>query len=252
EGKKLEREERRLAGLFDLCTATTRAEWETLERYRTGVATDWFPNGVDSEFFAPQDHAYDRSTISFVGRMDYYPNQECMFDFCASTLPFLRERRPDIKLLIVGADPSPAVQRLGELPGVTVTGSVPDVRPHVRRSALMVAPLNIARGTQNKILEAMAAGVPVVASRVAAGGVDAVANEHFLVASTPKEYAQAVLQILDNPAERRRLAIAGRERMLSHHAWDRSMQRLDRVIERCVSLWRDERGEPEWKAGTVT
>jgi sugar transferase (PEP-CTERM/EpsH1 system associated) len=252
EGRKLAREERRLAGRFDLCTATTRAEWETLEGYRTGVATDWFPNGVDSAYFAPTAEPYDADTLCFVGRMDYYPNQECMFDFCARTLPLVRARRPNVKLLIVGADPSAAVRKLGELPGVTVPGSVPDVRPYLQRSALMVAPLNIARGTQNKILEAMASGVPVVASGVAAGGVDAVAGEHFAVASTPEEYAQAILRTLGDPAERRRLAAAGRERMLSHHAWDRSMQRLDRIIDRCLNSWRDASGELAWKAGTVT
>jgi len=83
----------------------------------------------------------------------------------------------------------------------------------------------------------------VVASRLAAGGVDAVANEHFLVASTPEEYAQAVLQILDHPAQRQRLGAAGRERMLSHHAWDRSMQRLDGIINRCLRAQRDSRGD---------
>src|SRR5207245_2136577 len=105
-----------------------------------------FPNGVDSDYFAPDATSYDPDALSFVGRMDYYPNQEAMFDFCASIWPRLRERRPALKLVIVGADPSPAVRRLAERPGVTVTGSVPDVRPYVRRSALMVAPLNIARG----------------------------------------------------------------------------------------------------------
>ena len=252
EGKKLEREERRLAGRFDLCTATTRAEWETLEAYRTGVATDWFPNGVDSSYFSPAAARYDPDTICFVGRMDYYPNQECMFDFCERTLPLVRARRPNVKLLIVGADPTPAVKRLGELPGVTVTGSVADVRPYLHRSALMVAPLNIARGTQNKILEAMASGVPVVTSRVAAGGVDAAPDEHFLVASAPGEYAQAVLQILDNPEQRGRLSSAGRERMLSNHAWNRSMQRLDRIVERCLATWREARSELAYKAGTTT
>jgi hypothetical protein len=252
EGRKLEREERRLASRFDLCTATTRAEWETLEGYRTGVPTDWFPNGVDSGYFAPTAEPYDGDTLCFVGRMDYYPNQECMFQFCSRTLPLVRARRPKVRLFVVGADPSSAVRKLGELPGVTVTGSVPDVRPYLQRSALMVAPLNIARGTQNKILEAMASGVPVVVSRIAAGGVDAVAGEHFAVASTPGEQAQAILHILDDPAERRRLAVAGRERMLSHHAWDRSMQRLDRIIERCLGSWRKGSGEMTWKAGTVT
>jgi sugar transferase (PEP-CTERM/EpsH1 system associated) len=251
EGRKLAREERRLASRFDLCTATTRAEWETLEGYRTGVETDWFPNGVDSVYFSPTAEQYDADTICFVGRMDYYPNQECMFDFCARTFPLVRARRPDAKLLIVGADPSPAVRKLGELPGVTVTGSVPDVRPHLQKSALMVAPLNIARGTQNKILEAMASGVPVVVSDVAAGGVDAVAGEHFAVASSPEEYARAILRILGDVAERRRLAIAGRERMLSHHAWDRSMQRLDRIIDRCLDSWHKAGSGSPWKAGTL-
>ncbi len=234
EAKKLEREERRLARRFDLCTATTRAEWETLESYRTGVVTDWFPNGVDNAYFAPSGVEYDPDTICFVGRMDYYPNQECMFDFCANILPRIQERRAQVKLLIVGADPSPAIKKLGELKGVTVTGSVPDVRPYLERSALMVAPLNIARGTQNKILEAMACGVPVVTSGIAAGGVDAVAGEHFATAASSEEHVQAILRILGNSVERRRLAVAGRERMLSHHSWHRSMQRLDLIIERCL------------------
>ncbi len=241
EGRKMERAEKRLAARFDLCTATTRAEWETLEHYGTGVASDWFPNGVDSDYFAPDTEPFEADTISFVGRMDYYPNQECMFDFCANTLPLLQAKRPALKLLIVGADPTPAVRRLEALPNVTVTGSVPDVRPYLRKSALMVAPLNIARGTQNKILEAMALGVPVVTSRVAAGGVDASDPEHFLAASTPAEYAAAIARVLDNPEERQRLALAGRARMLSHHAWDRSMERLDGIIERCLAADRRQR-----------
>jgi hypothetical protein len=233
EGLKMLAAEKRLAKKFDLCTATTRAEWQTLEDYGTGARTDWFPNGVDAGFFSPDGSAHEPETISFIGRMDYYPNIECMQRFCADVWPQLRAKRPAMQLLIVGADPVPAVRELGQLPGVTVTGSVPDVRPFVRRSAVNIAPLKIARGTQNKILEAMAMGVPVVTTRLAAGGVDAEAGEHLLVADTPAEMVEAVLRIVDNPAERERLARAGRERMLSHHAWPRSMQRLDAIIERC-------------------
>lgn len=245
EGTKLVREEKRLARQFDLCTATTRAEWETLESYRTGVSSDWFPNGVDAGFFKPDGEGYDPETISFIGRMDYYPNQEAMFRFCDEVWPLLRSKRPAMKLLIVGADPIPAVQKLGERPGITVTGSVPDVRPFILRSAAMVAPLNIARGTQNKILEAMAMGVPVVSSRIAAGGVDAVSGEHFLVADTAEEYAQAISSIVDNPAERARLAQSGRDRMLSHHAWPRSMERLDAIIDHCLTEFRSKHGAPQ-------
>lgn len=241
EGEKLRREEARLARAFDLCTATTRAEWQTLQACAGDTPTDWFPNGVDAAYFAPDDEPYDADTLSFVGRMDYYPNQECMIRFCAELLPRLRARRPSIKLVIVGADPSRAIRRLGEQPGVTVTGSVPDVRPYVRRSALMIAPLNIARGTQNKILEAMAMGVPVVTSDIAAGGVDAVAGEHLLVAGDAAAYEAAVLRVLEQPAERARLAVAGRARMHSHHDWDASMRRLDGIIERCVQETRGRR-----------
>jgi glycosyltransferase involved in cell wall biosynthesis len=105
----------------------------------------------------------------------------------------------------------------------------------------MVAPLNIARGTQNKILEGMATGLPVVTSPVAAGGVDAIDSEHVLVARTPEEQANAILRVLSDPAERRRLAGSARARMLSHHAWDRAMQRLDGIIDRCVDRHATER-----------
>jgi hypothetical protein len=237
EGQRLLAEEKRLARGFDFCTATTRAEWETLSGYGVDTPSDWFPNGVDASAFAPSTEPYDPDTICFIGRMDYYPNQQGMFEFCADVLPLLRAKRPGIKLQIVGADPSPAVRKLGELPGVTVTGSVPQVQPYVLRSALTVAPLRIARGTQNKMLESMAMGVPVVSSRIAAGGVDAVAGEHLLAASTPHEYRDAILRILDDPAERARLSAAGQARVLSHHAWPSSMQRLDRIIERCTAAF---------------
>jgi hypothetical protein len=242
EGKKLEREEKRLARKFDLCTTITRGEWDTLESYGTGVPSDWFPNGVDTDYFSPGREPYDADTVCFVGRMDYYPNAECMIGFCADALPRIRARRPNARLLIVGADPGKAVRDLGALPGVTVTGSVPDVRPYLRRCAAMVAPLNIARGTQNKILEAMAAGVPVVASRMAARGVDALPGEHLLAADTPAGYADAVLRLLEQPAERARLSAAGRERVLSHQTWERSMQRFDEIVGRCLSDWRCSRG----------
>lgn len=235
EGKKMEAAEKRLAKKFDMCTATTRAEWETLNSYQTALKTDWFPNGVDAEYFKPDGEGYDPDTLSFIGRMDYYPNQECMFDFCRNTLPLIQARRPQAKLLIVGADPSPAVKKLEELPGVTVTGSVPDVRPFILRSAAMVAPLNIARGTQNKILEAMAMGVPVVTSPAGAGGVDAENEAHFLVGDSPSTYADACLRIMNKPDERSRLSISGRERMLTHHDWQASMRRLETIVEHVLT-----------------
>ncbi len=235
EGVKLVAEEKRLARAFDVCTTATRAELATLASYATGTTADWFPNGVDTDYFAPTGEPYDPDVISFVGRMDYYPNESCVLDFCREAFPRIRERRPGATFLIVGADPTAAIRSLGNLPGVTVTGSVPDVRPYLHRSAAMVAPLSIARGTQNKILEAMAAGVPVVTSGAAAGGVDANPGQHFIVADSAADVAEATLELMTNRQRHDELAGAGRARMLSHHTWDMSMRRLDQIVGRFVA-----------------
>ncbi len=234
EGLRLEREEKRLAKRFELSTCTTKAELDTLDSYQAARRTGWFPNGVDASFFKPLEITPEKDAIGFVGRMDYYPNQLAMFDFCADVLPLLKEQKPNLKLYIIGAEPSAKVKALGDIDGVTVTGTVDDIRAYVQNCQLTVAPLEIARGTQNKILESMAQEVPVVCSAQAAGGVDAEPGEHLLVATTPAEYAQHVLKLLDEPDYRERMAKASRERVLSNHDWHQSMLRLDRLVESVV------------------
>ncbi len=238
EGRKMEAAEKALARRFDLCTCTTKAELETLRQFQVPTSTDWFPNGVDAEYFAPTDKAYDPDGISFVGRMDYFPNQQAMIFFCDRVLPLIRKRRPAATLTIIGAEPSAEIRRLSERAGVKVTGTVPDVRDLVRRSAVSVAPLAIARGTQNKIIECMAMGVPVVTSPEAAGGVDAEPGEHVLLADQPDAYADKVLMLMENPEMRRRYAIAGRSRVSSHHDWAYSMAKLDTLIDGCLARFR--------------
>src|SRR6185369_9044649 len=121
---------------------------------------------------------------------------------------------------------------------VTVTGTVPDVRPHLGMAAVSVAPLRIARGTQNKILESMAMAVPVVSSKLAARGIDAVPGEHLLTADRPRDYADAVLRLLCDRASRDGLARAARARVLSHHDWGASMRKLDGIIAECLAAAR--------------
>ena len=182
------------------------------------------------DFFQPSGTDYEPDLVTFIGRMDYYPNQQAVTRFCADVFPSLQSRKPGTRFEIVGADPSQEIRDLGKLPGVTVTGSVPDVRPYVTRAALTIAPLEIARGTQNKILESMAMGVPVVCSKQASGGVDAVPGEHLLAYDTREQLIEAILQVLGSRELRERLATAGRARVLSNHSWPSSMQRLDALI----------------------
>lgn len=235
EGKKMERAEKILADKFDLASCTTRMELSTLDEFGTARQTDWFPNGVNLDFFEPSAEPYDPDMLGFVGRMDYYPNQEAMIRFCRNVLPLLQTKRPATKLQIIGASPSKNILALGQLPGVTVTGSVPDVRPFALKSAVSIAPLKIARGTQNKILESMAMGLPVVASTEACKGVDAIPGEHILAADTPDEYVDHILRLLESPERRSLLANAGRERALSNHNWPASMQEVDRIVSRIAS-----------------
>src|SRR5262249_10191654 len=162
-----------------------------------------------------------------------YPNVQGIVDFCRKTLPLLRARRPGLQLLIVGSSPSRRVRQLGRLPGVTVTGAVPDVRPYVWRAPATIAPLAVARGAQEQLLESLGVGVPVIASPAAARGVDAVPGEHFLAATSPEDYCDAIVRLTDDPVERQRLARAGRARMQSHHNWQRSMERFTDQLRDC-------------------
>jgi sugar transferase (PEP-CTERM/EpsH1 system associated) len=234
EAFRLAAVERRLARRFERITVATAGEVQTLAQAGIQEGVDWFANGVDLEYFQPGREGHDPDLLSFVGRMDYFPNEQCMVDFCADVWPRLRRARPGLRLQIVGAAPTARVLGLASVEGVTVTGAVPDVRPYVRNSALTIAPLKIARGTQNKILESMALGVPVVSSRVAAAGVDALPGEHLLVADTTDEWCGTLLTLLADPTERARLAHAGRERVEARHAWSSAMARLDDIVAQCV------------------
>jgi glycosyltransferase involved in cell wall biosynthesis len=150
--------------------------------------------------------------------------------FCADVFPAVAAAVPGARFLIVGLNPTPAVRRLGELPGVTVTGAVPDVRPYYRQAAVCVAPLRIARGIQNKVLQSMALGVPVVATGAAARGLEARNEEHFLVEDDPGRFAQAVIGLLRDRDGRRRLAERARGFVERHHAWPAILARIEALV----------------------
>ncbi len=230
EGTKLERAEKRLAAQFDVATVATPAELESLDALGTARATGWFANGVDSEFFA-RSQPYDAAgPVCFVGRMDYYPNAQAMLKFCADSWPALRAALGDIELTIVGAAPPASVRELGKLPGVTVTGFVEDVRPWLEQASMAIAPLQIARGTQNKVLEAMAMELPVIASAMAAAGVDARPGEHLEAVDSPDELEQAIIALRQDPGRARQLGAAARERVLQRHDWQTSMSKMHDIV----------------------
>lgn len=236
EGRKMAAAEARFARRFDMNTVVTAGELESLQAIAGDVPADWFPNGVDTEAFKPDpDSVADPNTLVFTGRMDYYPNETSMIWFSEQVMPLVQAEFPDAKLIIIGANPSQKLKAMASRPGITVTGTVPQVQPFMRRGQISVAPLKIARGTQNKVIEAMALGLPIIASPLAARGVDAVAGEHLLVADSAEQWRDAIVSLLRSDEKRKALAEAGRARVLARHTWSHAMTEFDRLLDTCLA-----------------
>lgn len=179
EARRLLAYERRIAAAFDAAVLVSGAEAELFRTLapETAARVHAIENGVDAQFFRPDREYADPygpggPVLVFTGAMDYRANVDAVDWFAAEVFPRLRERLPQARFFIVGARPVEAVRRLAARPGVAVTGSVPDIRPYLAHAALAVAPLRLARGIQNKVLEAMAMGRPLVASPEALDGLD--------------------------------------------------------------------------------
>jgi sugar transferase (PEP-CTERM/EpsH1 system associated) len=216
------------------CQATllvSRAEARALGAAGEGIIA--VSNGVDTEYFTPSPPpAAGAPALVFTGTMDYRPNVEGVTQFVRDVWPGLRRRAPQATFTIVGRDPTRAVQQLADVPGVTVTGSVADVRPYLAAASVVVTPLVTARGIQNKILEAMAAGRPVVASTPALEGLDVKVGEELLRADTPEEWLAAILGLASNLSERQAMGQAARARAVADYSWDARMAPLVALCER--------------------
>ncbi|MDE2491335.1 MAG: glycosyltransferase, partial [Elusimicrobia bacterium] len=170
--------------------------------------------------------------LVYVGHYPHYPNEEAVVRFCRRILPRIRRRRPDATFAIVGSSPTEAVLRAArETPGVSVTGTVPDVRPHLAEAAVFVAPIRLGRGIKGKVLEAFAMGLPVVASPLAAEGLGARPGRELLAARGDAAFADAVVALLDSPARRAELGAAGRRFAVERCDWNRLAQGLGDVYD---------------------
>ncbi|MCH4152883.1 MAG: TIGR03087 family PEP-CTERM/XrtA system glycosyltransferase [Sphingobium sp.] len=192
-------------------------------------------NGVDLEFFSPGGDfaAIDKPgapLIVFTGQMDYRPNIEAVTSFAREAFPAIRAVHRQATFAIVGRGPASEVTALGALPGVVVTGAVPDVRGWLAAADVVVAPLRIARGIQNKVLEAMAMGRPVVASPQAAEGIDAGDGEHLIIAYGPEDEAQACLRLIAEPDRAAAFGAAARARVEARYAWDATLAPLRDMV----------------------
>jgi sugar transferase (PEP-CTERM/EpsH1 system associated) len=196
-------------------------------------------NGIDLAFYDPladfsRSGTPETPLLVFTGQMDYRPNVEAVAGFAEEVLPILLRRHPDLRFAIVGRNPTSAVQRLSERPGIIVTGSVPDVRTWLAAADIVVAPLRIARGIQNKVLEAMAMARPVVASAGAFEGIEAVHGRDLIVADSAEEQAAAVHFLLADPAAAVAMGAAARRQMEARYHWQATLAPLTELLTQPV------------------
>lgn len=199
---------------------------------RVGVIS----NGVDSEHFSPDPACVSpfvesqdcpsQVPLVFTGAMDYWPNIDAVTWFVQQIFPVLRQAWPHIRFYIVGRSPTPAVLALAS-DAVVVTGTVPDVRPFLQHASVVVASLRVARGIQNKILEAMAMARPVVASQSCVEAIDARAGEELIAAETVEDFVREIDALLKSPAHALAVGQAGRRRVVKSYSWDVHLGGLD-------------------------
>ncbi len=196
-------------------------------------------NGVDAEFFhpdaqRPSPFADGEMPLVFTGAMDYWPNVDAVCWFVAEALPALRQRWPALRLHIVGRSPTPEVLALAGA-AVCVTGTVPDVRPYLQHAAVVVAPLRLARGVQNKVLEAMAMARPVVAAAHCVGAIDAQAGTELLAASEASDFVDQIGRLLADQPQADAIGQAGRACVLARYSWPARLSGIDQELSRAVA-----------------
>ncbi len=238
--------EQKVAAAFDWSVFVSEREARLFRTFCSHGRVAVVPNGVDWEHFVRRGGKTDGGDcgqpgqgcahaagpcIVFMGAMDYYPNEDAVLWFAEEAYPLVKKELPGARFTVLGPRPSERLRRLERrCDGISVTGYVPDVRPYLRNADVFVAPLRIARGVQNKVLEAMAAGVPVVARPEAADGV--LGHEGCLrVAADPAGFAAAIRELWQDREQAGRLAGNAQTLIRGHYSWERSLESLDALLD---------------------
>ncbi len=234
EAHRLGQYELEMARICQESLVISQEETQVLrERSEQRIEPKVLPNGVDYEYFSPPPEAdKTKPIIVFTAAMDYFPNVDGALFFCQEILPRVHHVIPDAQFLIVGRNPEDSLRKMAkQIPQVQVTGTVPDVRPYLSEAMAAVAPLRIARGVQNKILEAMAMELPVVGTTCSFQGLAIDADCGMYVVDDPGEFADTVVRLLGNPRQTRAEGVAAREFVTSHYDWSRILQEFENILE---------------------
>ena len=223
--------EDRVAREFDLSLVVSPVEKQIFMERIPGVEPMVVENGVDFDYFRPDESVEKEEMVVFTGVMNYPPNVLGVKRFVSEVWPVVKERRPGARFFIVGSDPVGSIRALHGRMGIHVTGRVPDTRPYMNRASVAVAPLWVARGIQNKILEAMSMALPVVATSAAFSGINAEPGKSIFVEDEPGEFAGKVCLLLENPETAREKGKAARSTVIENYEWSKILEKLKKYIQ---------------------
>lgn len=236
EAKLLLAYEKQVAKECDYVTLVSEKEADLFTQLAPEVThkTLFFNNGVDTDFFSPHleyanPYPEAAKVLVFTGAMDYWPNIDAVSWFAHAVFPSIRAKLPLIEFYIVGARPSREVLALSDLPGITVTGTVADIRPYIAYASIAVAPLRVARGIQNKVLEAMAMEKIVIASPQAMEGIHAIPEAELFVARDADQFIDQIMWLSQDKLSRE-VGQAARSRVLKDYNWTKSLSKIDDLL----------------------
>jgi polysaccharide biosynthesis protein PslH len=228
---KIRQHEKRHYSRFDAAITVSKHDETLINQLCSELPTAVIDNGVDTAYYQPCIGSETANYLAFVGGYNYPPNRDAVFYFTEKIFPQVKSAIPSAVFLLVGKD---APAELERNPGVKAIGTVPDVRPYLHQASVIVVPLRAGSGTRIKILEALAAGKPVVTTSVGMEGLNVEDGRHLLVADSPEEFAKAVVSLLNNPGLRHRLGASGRKLVEQEYEWTNLTQRFERVLSTAV------------------
>ena len=229
ENPRIQHYEQYVASKFEEIWLISEADKQELTKACPEANIQVINNGVETEIFYPIDIPDRENILMFLGHMGVPHNIDAATSLAESIYPIVKRQIPDCKLWIVGAEPTPAVMKLGKIPGVTVTGFVPDINVYLNRATVFCAPLRFAAGVQFKVVQAMAAGRPVVTTSIVNEGLGAHPGEDLIIADTPEETARQIIWLFQQPNAAQKLGQAAHRFVTTKFAWDSVLKRVKEI-----------------------
>lgn len=232
----MRKDEREWGKKFKHFVVTAPEDALTLKSLCPNSNVEVIPNGVDIDYFAPQEIAVKHPSLLFTGVLSYPPNNDALVFFLKRIFPYIRAKIPQVKFTIIGPGVSDKVKRLCQKePNVTLTGWVDDIRPYFINSSVYVSPLRYGTGVKNKILEAWAMQMPIVATSSSCKGLDAVNGENILIDDRPNQFASAVINLLEDKSLSAGIAKKGRELVKTRYSWQYRAGQLEELFKKVIN-----------------